>query len=269
MDMEQETTLWTATQTNNFVFKQLKACLMPHEFIVCPTIPHSLDIRPPRRRRLIRVHDHHVQMVCQDILRGESWRLILLVSPAWSYRTDYGFDGDVILKGRNGNSFRKLAIRKEPDMKAYYQPEEVMETWDKITMPSLQEEVIDYFNHLDFANYASLCENYRDNTLRYSYSLGNEVLRYLAIAYNCLWEENYEKGKDILERTIVDAPNVNDCDYKMDLHMGEEILEILRKKEDGWEKKIQEKLCCLEKDALEKAWGIAVDDNGKTVKKRK
>jgi len=48
----------------------------------------------------------------------------------------------------------------------------------------------------------------------------------------------------------------DDPEFNKDLYTVKEIMSILQKKEAGWEQLLEEKLCFLEKDALEKVWGI-------------
>lgn len=265
--MENNTELWTATEANKFIFKQLKQLLLPQGFIVCPKVS----------RYLMRVHDHHIEIVYQQILYGET-RLQLIVVPSWTYEDGWCFHNDILLKRSNDpderdNFYSRIAVRKEPSMKRYYKIDELMAIWNNVIVLQLQNSVIDYFNSLDFGRYSILCEKGGDRNLGYGYYL--DSVRLFSVAYNSFWNKEYEKSKEFLEKAILVSEGhiakggTGDSEFQKDLSAGKEIYSLLKRKDLNWEKDIEDRLSFLEKDAMEKTWGIALDEEKNTIKMRK
>ena len=94
-----------------------------------------------------------------------------------------------------------------------------------------------------------------------------------------MWIENYKKAEDFLGKVIaiyeqvIQAYGENplsdpyfDPEILTDINNGKELLSILQNKASNWEKLLEERISFLEKDTLEQVWGIAVDEEGRTIK---
>jgi len=53
--------LWTTTETNNYLYKQLKTVSEAHDFVVSTV----------KAKHLARIREHHIQIICPVILYGE------------------------------------------------------------------------------------------------------------------------------------------------------------------------------------------------------
>lgn len=255
--MEHKEELWTNKQTNSFFRKQLKKLLKPYGF----------QIYPKGSRYFVRLKMHYVQAVYQEILRGGTTSFQLIVTPSFTYQKGWFFSGDRIYpKCDRYDFYMGLAVESGPTKESYYKPDELVSTWDNMINAQLKEEIVDYFEQLDLEKYQVLCEERRDEVLRYCSS--HNSLRFYAIGYNSIWQKNYDKAEAYLEKGISEAECVfqkreevkdsHDPAFNKDLYSAKEIMAILQQKEAGWEKLLEEKLYFLEKDALEKVWGIAL-----------
>lgn len=88
--MEQKKELWNATEANKFIYKKLKEVFIPLGFVVCPKVS----------KYLMRVCNHHVQIVYQQILYGET-RLHMIVIPTWTYADFWFFNQKICLRSNN------------------------------------------------------------------------------------------------------------------------------------------------------------------------
>lgn len=254
--------LWTVTQSNRFFYKQLKKYFEPYGFCVWPK----------GSRYFVRFMKHYVQVVYQEIIYGET-SLQLIVTPTFTYQNGWFFFGHRVHPkcsnelDDNYNFYGNLAIELEPTMKKYYKSSELMAAWNNVIITQLKEEVIDYFEQLNFQKYQLLCVEGSDEKLNYGSSC--DALRFYAAGYNSIWQNDYDKAEEYLEKGILAAEDLynkreqangsHDLAFNKDLYTAKEILEILQRKEAGWEKLLEEKLFFLEKDALEKVWGIVLD----------
>ena len=263
--MENEEGLWTNKQTNSFFRKQLKGLLKPYGF----------QVYPKGSRYFTRVKMHYVQAVYQEVLCGGTTSFQMIVTPTFTYQKAWFFSGDRVYPkcgmevrtGTGHNFYTRLAFKLGPTKESYYKPDELMSTWDNMIKAQIKEDIVDYFEQLDFEKYQILCEERRDEVLRYCSS--GDSLRFYAVGYNNIWQKNYDKAEVYLAKGISEAQCViqkreevnypQNPDFNKDLYAAREIMSILHQKEDGWEKLLAEKLYFLEKDALEKVWGITLN----------
>ena len=106
----------------------------------------------------------------------------------------------------------------------------------------------------------------------------------MAIGYNCLWTQQYEKGEVYIRKAIKEmqglkarressnsATDLETTEYLMfnlDLTNGEEVLNILEHRGADMEWIIRNKLFMLEKKAMDKNIHIALNEKKETVKSR-
>lgn len=258
--MENEEKIWTNKQTNSFFRKQLKSLLKPYGF----------QVYPKGSRYFTRVKEHYVQAVYQEILYGKTYLQIVVV-PTCKYQKGWFFSGQrIYLKytkaqtGTDTNVYTKLERGTGTSKEKYYKSDEIISVWENVIESQLREEIIDYFEQFDFEDYQILCVEGRNDILRYGSSC--DAVRFYAAGYNNIWLKNYDMAEVYLKKGISDGEwlfsqreqcgGPYDPEFNKDLYAAKEIMSILQKKEAGWEQLLEEKLCFLEKDALEKVWGI-------------
>lgn len=261
--MENKEKLWTNKQTNSFFRKQLKGFLKPYGF----------QIYPKGSRYFTRVQEHYVQAVYQEILYGET-SLQIVVVPSCIYQKGWFFVGYRIYPkytkmetGTDPNTYTKLEIKTGAQKEKYYKSDEMISVWDNVIESQLKEEIIDYFEQFDFEKYQELCVKGGNDILSYGSSC--DAVRFYAAGYNNIWQKKYDTAEIYLGKGISDAEwlfskrkeagGPEDAQFNKDLYAAREIMSILKKKETGWEKLLEEKLYFLEKDALEKVWGYNLD----------
>lgn len=102
--------------------------------------------------------------------------------------------------------------------------------------------------------------------------------QFFSIAYNNLWIKNYIKAEEFMEKAVgiyeqrIREENLVDSyvnEIQTDINNGKELLLILKNKEPNWEKVLEERISFIEKDMLEQVWGIALNEEGQTIKAKK
>lgn len=266
--------LWTTTETNNYLYKQMKALLESHGFVVSPI----------KAKKIARMREHHIQIVCPEVIYGVT-RLQMFVVPAISYSNESYCDRRVELeriddpKLRN-NFYSDMAIRDEYTGKAWYPPEKIQQAWTEAMVPQIEKEVIAYFDRLGFTEFIHLSQNQRDGTLSYSGGPGNDnALHFLTMANNAIWMGDYDSSLPLLKKAVLgyEKSIENGITYREEIYLEDqlnqavarEIIEVMENKHEGWENTILDRLRFLEKDAPEKAWGIALDEHGETMRVKK
>lgn len=266
--MEEKIDLITTTEANKYIYQQLKQLLLPEGFIV----------RPHRSKYLVRLRDHHVQMVYQEILHGDTCLQIIIV-PVWTYQEGWFFANRIRLKRTNApgverNDYTDAAFRQGMSLKAYYDRAELTRIWEDGILPQLREEVIDFFDKMDFDAFTDLCENRGSRRMRYgSFS---PACALFAAGYSRLLTRQYEKGEEYIRKAVAESQEkiaaaepyggLSKPMYAVDLAKGIEILEILEKKEPGYQEAIENKLALLEKEAVAQNYQITLNDKLETVK---
>lgn len=273
---EEKINFITSVEANKYIWQQVKQLLAVRGYIVCPN----------KSKYMVRLREHFLQMVYQEILYGAT-ELKIIVIPAWTYQDGWFFVNRISLHRSNTavaglNLYSEAAYRQSVSLKAYYDISELVKMWDEAISPQLQKELIEYFDNMDFYAYAGLCENRGDNFLKYRSSC--DAVRLLAIGYNSLWMRQYEKGKEHIQKAIIEMREIKkrrgsfngmtsevteeDSTFDLDLRNGEKILTILESCNSNIEEMVEDMLCQLEKDAMEKTVHIALNEKNETVKIR-
>lgn len=266
--MGEQIDLITSAEANKYIYQQLKQLLLPEGFIV----------RPGKSKYLVRLRDHNIQMVYQEILYGQTYLQVILV-PAWTYQEGWFFANRIILKrtnaaGVDSNFYHDAAFRQGTSLKTYYDRTELARMWKDGIHPQLQEEVIDFFNKMDFDAFAELCENRGSRRMHYGSS--SPACALFAAGYSQLLKRQYEKGEEYLRQAVTEAQKkiaeaepyggLSDPMYAVDLGKGTEVLEILEKRGPGYQEAIESKLALLEKEAVAQNYQITLNDKKETVK---
>lgn len=268
--MEEEINLITSAEANKYLWQQVKQLLTARGFIVCPNKP----------KYMVRLREHYLQMVYQEISYGAT-NLRAIVLPAWTYQEGWFFSSRISLRRTNTNIaglnlYSEAAYRQNTSLKTYFDRSELVTMWEEAIHPQLQEELIEYFDNMDFQAYADICVNRGDRSLRYGSSC--DGVRLLAIGYNSLWMQQYEKAREFIRKAIAVMQELEkrragvadqDSMFLLDLRNGEEILGVLESSIPDREKKITEMLCGIERSAMERTMHIALNDKNETIKVRK
>ena len=268
MDKEEETIFITSVEANKYIWQQIKQLLATKGFIA----------RPNKPKYMVRIREHHLQMVYQDIIHGTT-RLGMIIVPAWTYQEGWFFCDTIHLQRTNStvagrNFYSDAAYRQNASLKTYYDVSELAKIWEEGILPQLQKEVLQYFDNMDFYIYARLCETRGDKILKYGSSCEGVML--FSIGYNSLWEQQYEKGGEYIKKAVIEMQKtkilrescggVIDPMFALDLRKGEEILSVLENKGPDMEESVRNMLYVLEKDATEQNFHIALNDNNETIK---
>ena len=270
----EDMSLWTTKETNNYLYKQMKTILEQHGFVVSTF----------KSKYLARIREHHIQIVCPEVLYGTT-RLIMFVVPAFSY-CNYLYCGRRMYLKRNidsnrqDNCYDKIAIRDEGTGKAWYQPKEIQRVWTEAIAPQIEIEVIDYFDTFGFPEFIHLSQNQLNGILSYcGCPVNDDALRFLTMAYNAIWMEDYDSSLPLLKRAVLGYEKYEknsvvynrevDLEQQLNKAVAKEIIEVIESQREGWEAIILDRLCLLEKDAPKKAWGIALDEHDKTLRVKK
>ncbi|MDE5892828.1 MAG: hypothetical protein K2H45_07905, partial [Acetatifactor sp.] len=153
--MEEKIELITAAEANKYLYQQLKQLLLPKGFIV----------RTGKSKYLVRLKANHVQMVYQENLYGETVIQRIAV-PAWTFISAWFFQERLYLKRTSDpkaerNIYSEAAFRQGTSLKTYYDRAELARMWEEAICPQLQEQVIDFFDEMDFDAFTRLCETPR------------------------------------------------------------------------------------------------------------
>lgn len=269
--MEERIDLITSTEANKYIYQQLKQLLLPEGFIV----------RPQKPKYLVRLRDHHIQMVYQEILHGQT-NLQIIIVPVWTFQEGWFFSNRICLKRTNAagverNLYHDAAFRQGASLKSYYDRAELVRIWEEGILPQLQEEVIDFFNKMDLDAFAGLCE--AGGSRRMHYGSFSFACAFFAAGYSRLLARQYEKGEEYIRKAVAESREkiaeaepyggLSNPMYAVDLDRGIEILKILDKKEPGYLQALEFKLALLEKEAVEQNYQITLNDKKETVKVKK
>lgn len=264
--------LWSSTETNKYLYKQLKLLLVSKGFVESSF----------KTKHLIRIREHHLQIVAPEVLYGET-NIQMFVVPLASYSSYLYCSARLSLKRSNQlkttNHYGDLALQRETG-KPYYRPEEIQKVWADVMEPQIESEIVAYFNSFGFPQFAHLSQNWRDGTLSYNAAFGNnDALREFAIACNSIWMGEYESSLPPLKKAIagyvksyhlaIECGRTVDLDQQKNKESCQEILNIMDAQNEGFETVVIEKLRFLEQDAPAKTWGVALDADGNTIALKK
>lgn len=263
--------LWRSTDTNKYFFQELKKLFEAHDFVVSPQ----------RTKRLVCIKDHYVQIVFPEVIHGITV-IHMQVSPAVSFARYYYSDKKITLKKslneQPQNFYQTLEILKES--KTYFDSTIIKATWNNVMKAQLESTIISYFQKSTFSNYVNLTKEGRDGVLSYCHSPGTEdALRYLAMGCNEIWGGHTQESLPFLKKAMAGYKQSLDQTHALgneevpgqreDLGTAIELAKILENNPCAIDQ-IQDKLRETEQKALELVWGIALNQDGKTIKlKRK
>ena len=271
MDTER---IWTTTDLNKFIYQQTKALCEANGFVVSPR----------RSKHLVRVKEHHIQIVYPEIYRSCT-SINFGVSPAASFRSVIFGYARVHLRKNNHpateffNEYHMLAI--DPwSSKRVYESEKMREVWNKIVVPQLEEEMFSVLKPFGFEQFIVLCENQKNGILRYVSNPGiDDASLDMARGHNRIWKGNIKESIPFLEQALsgyekhfISCEKLGEevfHDIQEEHSATQELLSVIKNGEDGMEAKALECMRELENIALNKAWGVARSPEGNTIRLKK
>lgn len=259
--MEHES-LWTSSQTNQYLFKQLRDLCKKQGF----------KVSPKHRKTLIRIKEHYVEIIFPEVIYMET-RFHMQVASTSSFAKYYYFDKKITPcktndKNWTDNFYSQLAIEDKITSKRYYSPEKIEKAWNEAISVQVQESMIDYFDKFDFIKFVELSKQKRgDGTLSYCPSPAtNDALHYLTMAYNEIWLGNLSASVPLLERaaqgygrSLEQLNKMNEKSTSGNQENYDAIIKLLSIMQAGGEdveKKIIYEMQTLEHTALDFVWGI-------------
>lgn len=271
--MEQDK-LWSTSETNKYLYHQLCTSAEKHGFVVSPR----------QTKTLVRIREHHIQMIWVEVAYGAT-DFNMLVAPTASFSKTLFARGRITPRRSNDdaqqyNWYTRLAIPDKTSAKKLYRIEEMQRIWSEVIGPQVEREIFSYFDAFDFARFAWLTQNQKDGILSLCMNPGNaDALQFLALAHNAIWMGNYGKTIPLLKQVIAgeekwlrnsvefgfDDPK-DTVSHLKDRDAAKEIATIIEEKPDGWNTILLDKLRWLEKEAMETVYGVTLDESGKTVR---
>lgn len=265
--------LWTNTQTNKYIFKRLKCLLNLHGFVESPKVS----------KHLIRIREHHLQMVYTEVIYGRT-TLVLMVAPSTSYSTYVYCDRRVYLK-KNPAAHSADNIYFNSAMmdtgKALYHGEDIMSMWSNAMEAQIEAEIVSYFDSFDFNHFVHLTESRSDGVLSYAQAPGNDdALRFYTMAVNSIWNGDYQHSLALLKEAVsgyqkhytnsISFGYDTDTQQLQNQNVAMELINTIEQNSDGCLQVALEKLRLVETDALKSSWGVILDELSNTKKlKRK
>ena len=186
MDTER---IWTTTDRNKFIYQQTKALCEANGFVVSPR----------RSKHLVRVKEHHIQIVYPEIFRSRT-SIYFGVSPAASFRPVlFGYTNVHLRKNSHPeneffNEYHMLA--SDPwSAKRVYKSEKMQEVWNTIVVPQLEEEMLSVLKPFGFEQFIVLCENRKNGILRYASNPGiDDAPLHMSKGHNRIWRGNIKES---------------------------------------------------------------------------
>lgn len=265
---------WSSSETNNFIYQQLKNLCEENGFVVSPR----------KTKHLIRIGEHHVQIVNPEVSYSRTL-IHMRVAPAASF-ADYFYCYKTILPRKSNsksefiNSYSELAIEDPSSLKSFYNIEQMKKTWAEVIGPQINEEIISYFNSFGFEQFVTLSQNREDHTLTYCANpASKDALLFIALGHNEIWKGNYQKGISFLEQALLGYKHKFERSSQsgrelLPAHLDNynatiELLSALKNGDSSAGSQAVERLQELEKTALNKAWGVALSPEKKTIRLKK
>lgn len=269
--------LWSSTETNKFIYKQLKELCEANGFVVSPK----------QTKHLVRINEHHIQIVHPEVLYTNT-SIHMRVSPAASFASYFYCEKTVVPRRSNDdtnddtflNFYAELAVEDPESHRSLYDSEQMKKLWEDVLEAQFKREIISYFDSFGFEQFASLSCQGKDGTLRYCVNPAcDDAVRFFAMGYNEIWKGNYDKCIPLFEKAIAGYQKEFEQNRKLEKDTPEndmknyisviEMFSLLKNGDADTYSNAQNRLAELEKTALNKTWGVALSNEGKTIRLKK
>lgn len=262
---------WTTTEMNKFLYQQLKAMSEANGFVLSPR----------KGKHLIKIGEHFTQIVCPEVSYGRT-RIHVCVAPAGSFANHIYAKKTFTPHGNRKDDrysfYCDLAIEDGASYKMFYNIEQMKTLWAEIIEPEFRREIFSCLAAFSYNHFLALSEKPRCEGFQYCSCPGNDdALRSLAMGYGEIWQGNFEKSIPLLQQ----AANGFQKSIERDKQLGREeaaddwendvaIKEVLALLQKGAERaQVIDKMQSIERTALNKAWGVALDAEGRTLRLKK
>lgn len=262
---------WSTTEVNKFLYQQIKAMCTAGGFVLSPR----------KGKHLVRIAEHFIQIVYPEVSRNRT-RVHLLVSPAGSFANYYYAKKTLpALGNRKGDiysSYLNLAVEDPESYKHFYDIRQMKTLWTEVIEPQLHQEIFSCLDAFGFDRFMLLSETLRCDGLQYCSCPGNDdALRFLAMGYGEIWKENLGKSISLLQKALDGFKRGMEQNERLgygvpvdDRENHDAALEVLLmiQRVEG-KSQVIGKMKEIEQAALNKAWGVALSPEGKTVRLKK
>lgn len=270
MDTEK---FWSTTEMNRFLYEQLKTMCATNGFVLSPR----------KARHLVRVEEHYIQLVYPEISRNRM-RIHVVVSPAGSFANYFYADKMFCPHGDKKDDiysfYYHLAIRDTTSHKQVYDIQQAQTLWAEIIEPQFNREIFSCLDAFSYDHFLVLSERPRYEGFQYCSCPGNDdALRFLSKGYSEIWKGNFEKSIPLLEQALSGFNKGIEMDKQFGREVSQddrenfdaaiEVLTILKANKLEVETQLLDKMREFEQIALNKAWGVALSPDGKTVRLKK
>ena len=238
-------------------------------------------LSPRKGKHLVKIAEHFVQIVCPEVSYGRT-RIHILVSPAGSF-ADHIYAEKVICPHGDKKEdiysvYYDLAIEDATSYKEFYDIQQMKTLWEEIIEPQFTHEIFSCLNTFSFEHFLILSEAWSCDGFQYCKSSKRDnALRFLSLGYGEIWKENFEKSIPLLEQALRGFKKGIELDKKFgreisvdDQENYDTVQEVLSMIQRGDTKaRIIDKMQEFERIALNKAWGVMLSSEGKTIRLKK
>ena len=268
MDAER---FWSTTEMNKFLYQQLKAMCEANGFVLSPR----------KGKHLVQVKEHYIQIVYPEISYNRT-RIHVLVSPAGSFSNYFYAQKTLTPHGDRKDDiysfYFNLAIEDTESYKQFYDIQQMKTLWAEVIEPQFDQEIFSCLDAFSYDDFLILSQKQIYNGFHYCSCPGNDdAERFLAMGYGGIWKENFGKSISPLRQALGGLKRKIEQDKQLghDISMDDQenydtVMEVLSMIQNGNEKtQVMDKMQEIERTALNKAWGVMLSSEGKTIRLKK
>lgn len=262
---------WSTTEVNKFLYRQIKTLCEAEGFVLSPR----------KGKHLVRIAEHFIQVVYPEVSRSRT-RVHLLVSPAGSFANYFYAKKTLPALGNRKDdiysSYLDLAAEGPGSCKQFYDIRQMKALWTEVIRPQLHQEVFSCLDAFGFDRFMLLSQTQRCDGFQYcSCPANDDALRFFAMGHGEIWKENLGKSIALLQQALDRFQRGMEQSRRFghgvpvdDRENHDAALELLSmiQRGDGMTQVIG-KMKIIEQTALNKAWGVALSPEGKTVRLKK
>ena len=256
---------------NKFLYQQLKAMCEANGFVLSPR----------KGKHLVKIAEHFVQIVCPEVSYGRT-RIHVLVSPAGSFANHIYAEKVFCPHGDKKEDiysvYYDLAIEDATSYKEFYDIQQMKILWAEVIEPQFNHEIFSCLSSFGFEHFLVLSESWNCDGFQCSISPKKDhALRFLSMGYGEIWNGNFEKSILLLERALCGLKKGIELNKRSgrevsvdDQENYDTIQEVLSMIQRGDTKaQIIDKMQEIERNALNKAWGVMLSSEGNTIRLKK
>lgn len=258
---------WSTTETNKFLYQQLKAMCEDNGFVLSPR----------KGKHFVRIAEHYVQIVWPEISYNRTLIHVSL-SSSGSFANHTYADKRFCPHGEKKDDiysvYYDIAIEDSTSYKEFYDIQRMKTLWTDIIEPQFKREIFSCLDAFSFKHFMIMSEKRGCDGFHTWSSPANDGAMYLlSMGYGELWQGNFEKGTPLLEQAAKGFKK--SIQYGHEVHMDDQenfdaVTAVLSMIQRGDTKaQVIEKMREVERIALNKAWGVMLSSEGKTIRLKK